>query len=66
MVQHRVAEHEVERLVPEGQLGGVAGDGLDVEPEPRAFASSVASIPGEMSVQVASPTTPERSRLSEK
>ena len=35
-------------------------------PSRRAFASSVSSMPGEMSVQVAWPTTPARIRLSEK
>ena len=66
MVQHGVAEHEVEALVVERQLGGVAGRGLDVEPEHRALASSVSSIPGEMSVQVAERITPSCSRFSEK
>ena len=63
VVQHRVAEHEVEGRVLERQRGGVARRGLDLEAEPRALASSVSSIPGEMSVQMASPTTPACSRL---
>jgi hypothetical protein len=33
VVEHRVAEHEVERAVGERQLGGVAGDRVDVEAE---------------------------------
>ena len=67
VVQHRVAEHEVERLVLERQLLGVAGHGLDLQPQLRgASARSASSMPGEMSVAVASPTTPARSRLSVK
>ena len=66
MVQHRVAEHEVEGLVLERQRRRVARRGLDLEAEPRALRSSVCSIPGEMSVHVAAPTTPSCSRLSEK
>ena len=38
VMQDGVAEHEVERLVVERQLGGVAGDGLDVQAEPLRIA----------------------------
>ena len=61
-----MAEHEVEALVGERQRGGVAGGGLDLEAELCALCSSVASIPGLMSVQVAARTTPVCSRFSEK
>ena len=54
VVQHRVAEHEVEALVVERQRGRVARRGLDLQAElARRWRSSVSSIPGEMSVQVA-------------
>ncbi len=66
MVQHGVAEHEVEAPVLERQPLGVGAHGLDLEPSRCALALSVASIPGEMSVQVACSISPARSRFSVK
>ena len=64
VVQHGVAEDEVEGVVLERQLLGVAGDGADVEVRgARALACSASSIPGEMSVHTASPTKPACSML---
>ena len=67
VVQHGVAEDEVEGVVLEGQLLGVAGDGARRRaPRRRALACSASSIPGEMSVHTASPTNPAWSMLSVK
>ena len=55
VMEDRVAEDEVEALIGERQVLGVGGLGRDFEPEARRrSACSVASIPGEMSLQVAS------------
>ena len=67
VVQHRVAEHEVERPVLEGQRSASACDGLDLEAELlRGRRRAARSIPGEMSVATACSITPARSRLSVK
>ena len=66
VVEHGVAEHEVEAVVVERQLGGVEDGGLDLEASAGALPSSVSSMPGEMSVQVPAPITPSCIRLSEK
>jgi hypothetical protein len=46
VVEHRVAEQEVERVVLEGQLGGVAGRGLDLEAEPPGVGLERLDHPG--------------------
>ena len=62
-----MAEDEVEALVLEGQLLGLGGDGVDLEPEAgRRFRRGARSIPGEMSVAVSRSITPSWTRLSEK
>ena len=66
VVEHRVPEDEVERVVVERQLLGLARGGLDGQPELGRGALELAQHPGEMSVATASPITPARSRLSEK
>ena len=66
VVEHRVPEDEVERVVLERQLLGLARGGLHGQLELGRGALELASIPGEMSVATASPITPARSRLSEK
>ena len=58
-----MAEDEVEAPAGERQRFGVGAGRLDVQPEALALSASAATIPGEMSVQVASPTIPARSRL---
>ena len=59
MVQHRVAEHEVEALVGERQLLGVGGIGPHLRPEAlRVGRQGSTSMPGEMSLQVASSDQP--------
>ena len=64
VVEHRVAEHEVEALVAERQRLGVGAGRPDVEAEALArCADSVRIIPGEMSVHVASRTAPACSRF---
>ncbi len=49
-----------------GRRSASAVHGLDLQPRRFALAPSVASIPGEMSVQVACSITPARSRFSVK
>ena len=61
-----MAEHEVEDSSSNGSSAASQAAVSTSRPSRCALASSVASIPGEMSVQVASPTTPACSRLSEK
>ena len=64
VVQDGVAEHEVEALVGERQRLGVGARGpAPGGPGAARCAASVATMPGEMSVQVASPTTPACSRF---
>ena len=67
VVQHGVAEHEVERRVLERQRRGVARGGLDLQRRAaRRWRASVSSMPGETSVQTAAAITPACIRLSEK
>ena len=59
-------EHEVEARVREGQALGVGAHGLDLQPEALRVGAQRCEHPGEMSVQVARPISPARSRLSVK
>jgi len=63
VVEHGVAEHESKPGVLEGQAFGVGRRGLDLEPHRWALAESTDSMPGEMSLQVASAITPARQRF---
>ena len=63
MVKHRVAEHQVEALVGERQRLGVGAGRTHVEPQPLRVAAQVATIPGEMSVQVASRDDPGQQQI---